>query len=165
MSESQKSIDRTGENNPMFGKSGENSPMFGKSHTAEAKALISIAKIGKTHSAKSKAKMSKAKIGKTHSAETLAKMSKAKLGENNSRGMQGKTHSADTLAKIALAKYKKVFVYTLDSDTKSLILHKSFNSRLDAAKYLDCSIRTLYKYLDKKDKLYKEQWILTTSQK
>ena len=34
MSEIQKNIDRTGENNPMFGKTGEKSPNFGKCPTA-----------------------------------------------------------------------------------------------------------------------------------
>jgi len=58
---------------------------------------------------------------------------------------------------------KKVFVYnTLDSDSKALILHKSFNTCAEAAKYFDCDIRTISNYLDK-NKLYKNQWILSSS--
>lgn len=35
MSFVQRSIDRTGENNPMFGKTGESNPFYGKTHSAE----------------------------------------------------------------------------------------------------------------------------------
>lgn len=42
-------------------------------------------------------------------------------------------------------------------------LHKSFDSRKEAAKYLDCCVRTLSNYLDK-NKLYKNQWILSASE-
>jgi len=46
-------------------------------------------------------------------------------------------------------KYKKVFVYTLDSDSLNLILYKSFNNSLEAAKFFNCTIRTISNYLDK----------------
>lgn len=50
--------------------------------------------------------------------------------------------SSETKALMSLAKHKKVFVYTLESDSKGLILHKSFNSCIEATKFLDCSTRT-----------------------
>ena len=84
-----------------------------------------------------------------------------KTGHNHSRF--GKFHSAATKAKISQSMNKKVFVYTLDSDSKSLILHKSFNSCAEAAKYFNCSTCTITNYLDK-NKLYKRQWILTSSE-
>lgn len=43
MSKAQRSVDRIGENHPMFSKTGENNPMFEKIHSAETKALMSIA--------------------------------------------------------------------------------------------------------------------------
>jgi len=75
--------------------------------------------------------------------------------------MFGKTHTEETLALMSLVKYKKVFVYTLDSDSKALILQKSFDSCSKAVKYFDCSTRNLTRYLNK-NKLYKKQWILSS---
>lgn len=43
MSKAQRSVDRIGENHPMFSKTSENNPMFEKIHSAETKALMSIA--------------------------------------------------------------------------------------------------------------------------
>jgi hypothetical protein len=57
---------------------------------------------------------------------------------------------------------KNVFVYSFDSETKDIILYKSFNTSIEAAKYFDCSTRNLSRYLDK-NKLYKKLWILSTS--
>jgi len=116
--------------------SGRNHPLFGKSRLPETIVKISNAMIGKTHSAETKAL-----IGKVH---------------------KGKCLSAETKALMSLAKNKIIFVYTLDSDSKGLILHKFFNSCIDAAKYFDCTTRTLSRYLDK-NKLYKNQWILSSS--
>jgi len=65
---------------------------------------------------------------------------------------------------MSAANSKKVFVYTLDSDSKGLILHKSFNSCEEAAKFFDCSTQLISYYLDK-NKLYKKQWILSSSEK
>jgi hypothetical protein len=70
MSEAQRSIDRSGRNNPMFGRTGENHPMFGKSHSAETKALMSQAQSGENHPM----------FGKTHSEEAIAKISAVKGG-------------------------------------------------------------------------------------
>jgi group I intron endonuclease len=132
--------------------------------------------LGFKHSKESLEKMSKVHLGKTLSAETKALISLAMSGENHSRGMLGKTHSAETLilfsrpkseqtkARMTLARYKKVFVYTLDSDSKSLILHKCFNTSLEAILFFNCNRRTLSNYLDK-GILYKNEWILTSTEK
>lgn len=165
MIEAQRNVDRSGEDNPMFGRTGEDHPMFGRT--------------GENHPM----------FGKTHSADTISKMRESqksvdRLGEKNpmfgttgeNRGMFGKTHSADTIVKMREVQKsvdrsgvnnpasKKVFVYILDSNSKALILDKSFNSCVDAAKYLDCSTRTISNYLDK-HKLYKKQWMLYSSEK
>jgi group I intron endonuclease len=115
-------------------------------------------------------KMSEAKTGdkhpmygKTHSTETLAKMSESqrkidRTGENNP--MFGKTHSAYTRALLN----KKVFVYSLDPESKMTILYKEFSSCAEAALYFDCTTRSISNYLDK-DKLYKKEWILSSTMK
>jgi len=108
-------------------------------------------RLGSKHSEESIAKMSGQNnhmFGKSLSSETLALMSEAKSGDNNPM----------------FGKYKKVFLYTLDSDSKGLILYKSFNSRVDAIEFFDCSPRTISNYLDK-NKLYKKQWILSSTMK
>lgn len=69
---------------------------------------------------------------------------------------------AETKALMSLAKYKTIFVYILDTDSKNIILYKFFNSCIDAAKHFDCITRTLSRYLDK-NILYKDQWILLSS--
>ena len=80
------------------------------------------------------------------SDETLTKMSEAKAGKDNPMS-------------------KKVYVYSKDSDTvKETILYKSFDTCIDVAKFFDCTTRTITNYLDK-NKLYKNQWILTSSPK
>jgi group I intron endonuclease len=150
MSEAQKSIDRTGENHPMFGKtfshsaetllkmseaqksidrSGENNPMFGK--TGENHPMFG--KTGENHPM----------FGKCHSAESKQKMSEALFGNKNAS--------------------KMVYVYSFNSETKEAILFKCFNSCSDAALYFDCTTRSISNYLDK-NKLYKKQWKLYSSQ-
>lgn len=57
---------------------------------------------------------------------------------------------------------KKVFLYKFDKETQEMILDKSFNTSTDAAKFFKCSTRTISNYLNK-NKLYKKQWILTSS--
>jgi len=74
MSKSQQLVDRSGENNPMYGRTGENHPMYGKSHSDETRAQISksqqlVDRSGENHPM----------YGKSHSDETRAKMS----GANN----------------------------------------------------------------------------------
>lgn len=116
--------------------SGENHHLFGKSHLPETIAKISKTLTGKTHSTKTKAL-----IGKVH---------------------KGKIISAETKALMSLAKNKKIFVYTFDSVSNERILYKFFNSCTDAAKYFNCTTRTLSRYLDKNN-LYKKQWIISSS--
>lgn len=108
-------------------------------------------------------------LGYLHIAETLAKFSKAKSGENHLRGFLGKIHSTETITKMSLANSgennrmsKKVFIYSFDLEMKENTLYKSFNTCTDAAKYFECSTRTLSRYLDK-NKLYKKQWLLSSS--
>lgn len=113
--------------------SGVNHPMFGKSHSSESLALMS-----KNHSG-----VNNPMFGKSHSPESLIKMSEAKIGENHPMK-------------------KNVFVYSFNLETKEKILYKSFNSCIEAAKYFDCTTRTLSRYLDK-NKLYKKQWLLLSS--
>jgi group I intron endonuclease len=104
-------------------------------------------------------------LGAKYSKESITKMS----GQNNH--MFNKNLSDDTLAKMSEAKAgkdnpmsKKVHVYSKDSDTKETILYKSFDTCIDVAKFFDCSTRTISNYLDK-NKLYQNQWILTSSPK
>jgi group I intron endonuclease len=111
-------------------KKGEKSQMFGK--TGKNHPFF-----GKTHTVESKAKISLANFGKTHSIGSIAKIRIALRGEKNPMS-------------------KSVFVYSFDSETKDIILYKSFNTCIEAAKYFDCSTRILSRYLDK-NKLYKNQ--------
>jgi group I intron endonuclease len=105
-------------------------------------------------------------LGAKHLKESIAKMS----GENNH--MFNKYISNDTLAKMSEAKIgkdnpmsKKVYIYSKESDTiKETIIYKSFDTCIDVAKFFNCSTRTITNYLDK-NKLYKNQWILTSSPK
>jgi hypothetical protein len=53
-----------------------------------------------------------------------------------------------------------MYIYLFDLKTKKIMLHKSFNTCIEAALYFSCSTRTLSRYLDK-NILYKKQWILS----
>jgi len=121
--------------------------LLGYKHSEESKALRSEAMKEKGHPF----------FGKAHTADTLAKMRKAKTSENNPNF--GKIHTAETLAKF----HKKVFVYSLDEALKESILIKSFDSCSDAAKFFNCSTRVISYYIDK-NKLYKNQWMLYSSE-
>jgi hypothetical protein len=59
---------------------------------------------------------------------------------------------------------KKVFVYCLDSESKITIFYKEFSSCAEAALFFDCTTRSISNYLDK-NKLYKKQWILSSTMK
>jgi group I intron endonuclease len=103
-------------------------------------------------------------LGQVRSEETKVKMSEAKLGEKHP--FFGKIHSVETKAKMSLSsgtKKKKVFLFTLDSELKDYIVFKEFESCSDAAKFFNCSNRVISHYLDK-NKLYKKQWILSSSE-
>lgn len=102
------------------------------------------------------------RLGSSQSEGTKALLSEINKGDKNPRGMLGKFHSEETIAKISSSKTKKVIVYSLDLDTKSIILYKSFDSCSEAALYFDSSTRTISRYLDK-NKVFKEQWILSSS--
>lgn len=126
----------------------------GKILTAETKARMSLAKSGKTLTTETKAKISSIHMGKTFSAETKRKMSAAKLSVKHP--FFGKTHSAETKIKMS----KKVFVYY--NATESMTLLHEFDSCSDAAKFFNCITRTISNYLDK-NKLYKKQWLLSST--
>ena len=119
------------------------------------------------------------RLGRETSDETKAKLSKALKGENNPMfGKTGDSHpkfglnvSAETRAKLSSASSsssnfmrKKVFIYSIDSETKEIKLHKSLDTCKEAAKYFNCSTHTITNYLDK-NKLYKNQWMLYSSER
>jgi group I intron endonuclease len=118
--------------------SGENNSFFGKTHSAET-----VAKMRKIQRSINRTGKNNPMYGKSLSISTKALMSKAKIGENNPAS-------------------KSVYLYSIDPVTKNLTLINFFNTCSDTAKYLNFSIRTLSNYLDK-NKLYKNQWILSTS--
>lgn len=68
-----------------YDRSGENNPMYGKHHTDSAKAKISKVHTGRKHTEETKAKMSAAKLGmrftEEHKKNLSASMSKAKKGQ------------------------------------------------------------------------------------
>jgi hypothetical protein len=80
-------------------------------------------------------------------------MSEAKFGENNpmfgksrsaeNNPMFGKCHSADTKVLMSEVKNKRVFIYSKDSILNKFIISKSFDSCSDAAKYFDCTTRSI----------------------
>jgi len=87
-----------------------------------------------------------------------------KTGENHLQGMLGKTPSASTKTKMNLALIKKVFVFSFDPILNKTTLYKSFSSVTETTKHFNCSRRHLSRYLDK-NKLFKNQWILSSSEK
>ena len=124
--------------------------------------------LGYKHSEESLALISKIHKEKILSAE--AKLREANLGTSNPMygrtgdncPFYGQTHSAESKVKISLTKSKKVFIYSFDSVSNEITLYESFNNYTEATLYFSCSRRTLSNYIDK-NKLYKNQWILSTS--
>jgi group I intron endonuclease len=115
--------------------------------------------LGFYHSNDTKLKFKKAKdsennpmFGKFHSKKTKLKMSEIR---------KGKLQSKDTKLKISLTNSKKVFIYINDSTLNKKILFKYFDNFSEAAEYLNCSKRTLSRYIDKNKKL-KKKWFLFT---
>jgi group I intron endonuclease len=135
----------SGEKHPLFGKTGENSPRYGQTHSADTLIKMSENRSGENHPQFGKTGEKSHNYGRTHSAQTKALMSVVKSGDNNPMS-------------------KKVFVYLLDPETKEARLSLSFNTCLGAAEYFKCSNVTISNYLDK-NKLYKKQWILSSSKK
>jgi len=84
-----------------------------------------------------------------------ARMSLAKSGKNNP--MSGKSHSAKTLAKISNANGTLIYLY----DTQgSLVI--TFSSARKVGEYFNCTHQTIKRYA-LNGKIFKEQWILSTS--
>ena len=90
--------------------------------------------------------------GKFNSKETKLKMSQIR---------KGKLQSKETKLKISLTNSKKVFLYINDSALNKKILFKSFDNFSEAAEYLNCSKRTLSRYIDK-NKILNKKWVLFT---
>jgi hypothetical protein len=91
--------------------------------------------------------MSITHVGNSYSIESKVKISYAMSG--NKHPMFGRTGEKNPGS-------KKVYIYLFDLKTKKIILHKSFNTCIEAALYFSCSTRTLSRYLDK-NILYKNQ--------
>lgn len=118
------------------------------------------------------------RLGMETSDETKEKLSKALSGSNNAMfGKTGNSHpkfglvvSTETREKISFASSsssnfmrKKVFIYSIDFETKEIKLYKSLDTCKEAANYLKCSTYTITNYLDK-NKLYKKQYMLYSSE-
>jgi group I intron endonuclease len=95
-------------------------------------------------------------FGKSHSLETKLKMSELK---------KGKSRSENTRFKIGLSCSKQLYIYLNDSQLERTsswrsqpqkIFFKSFDNYSEAAKFLDCSTRTISRYVDK-NKLLKKK--------
>lgn len=128
---------------------------LGKTHSAESKALMSLAHMGKTHTIEAKAKISLAMSGENHPFY-------GKLGDNHpmygrtgeNHPMYGRTGENNSLS-------KKVYVYSNKTPT---ILSHEFVSCTEAAKHFKCSIKTISLYL-KNGKIFQKEWILSSSKK
>jgi len=118
--------------------------LLGFSHSKDTLEKFKIAKDNKNNPM----------FGKLHSKETKIKMSEIK---------KGKFQSKETKLKISLTNSKKVFIYIDDSTLNKKILFKFFDNFLEAAKDLNCSKRTLSRYIDK-NKIFKKKWFLFTKE-
>jgi group I intron endonuclease len=109
-------------------------------------------------------------LGFKHSADTILKF-KNRIGEKNpmfnkihsaetklamSQIQVGKSLSEETRLRLSLTNSRKVFIFT-----KSKKIIKDFKSYSEAAEYLNCSTRTLSRYMDKNN-LYKKQFYLSS---
>jgi len=140
MSKIQKNIDRSGENNPMFGRTGENNPFYNKTHTAETIAKMSEINKGKVKSEEIRTKMS------------ISQKNINRSGKNNP--MFGKIGNFSPVS-------KKVFVYSSSSPN---ILCNEFLSILETAKYFNCSNTTISRFI-KNGEVFKKEWILSSLKK
>jgi len=116
----------------MYGRTDVSNLMYGK---------------GKPLSETHKAKLSLAKTD-------LSNPMHGRTGENSPLYGIVRTEEHKTL--ISLANSKKVYVYTSDSLSNETTLFKSFDNYTEAAKYFDCSKRTLSRYVDKNKLYYKK---------
>lgn len=119
--------------------SGENHPMFGKTGENHPRFGISL-----TDNIIANMKEAQKKIDRT--------------GIKNPRGMLGHTHSPDTLVKMSLAKGGGI-IYIYDTHGS---LVNSFYSARKAAEFLKTDHQVIMRYL-RSGKVFKEQWILSTS--
>jgi NUMOD1 domain len=75
---------------------------------------------------------------------------------------KGRFQSKETKLKISLTNSNKVFIYNNEAGLNKIFLFKSFDNYSEAAKYLNCSTRTLSRYIDK-NKLLRKKWFLFTT--
>jgi len=106
--------------------------------------------------------MSLAKLGQNHlmfdlkhSEETKVKMSLVLSLENHS--LFGKAHSEKTKLKISLTKGTATYLYNNQGSFVNI-----FSSAVKAGENLNVSYHTILKYA-KSEKLFKNEWILSTS--
>jgi len=111
--------------------------------------------LGLIRSKENRDKISKFFKGVPLSEEHKLNISKARLGELHP--MYGRNHSDSTKIKMSIAKGTPIFVYSNDSNT----LVYNFTSLKKASEFFNCSDHTIKRYLN--GKLFKKQWILTTS--
>lgn len=116
ISKAQKSIDRTGENHPMFGITGENHHLFGKRHSAESISKMSKAHYGKTLFEETKAKISLVK-GKSIYVYSSDKSTLVNTFTSSRKAGEFFSVSKDTIIKYArngeLFQEKWILSYTL----------------------------------------------------
>jgi group I intron endonuclease len=142
--------------NPEFNILNTAGSSLGFNHSPVTLALMSEAKTGKNNPMYGKKGENNPMFGRTHSKDSLAKMSLAKIGKKNY--IFGDTHSEETLTKMSKALGTQIFVYS--SDRSSLLY--TFNSARKAAEHFKVCCNTILKY-SKSGKLFKNEWILSTS--
>lgn len=120
---------------------------------------IAGSRLGSLYTEKAKAKISKSMNGGNYSEETKSLMSLVKLGKNHP--LYGKNHSLDTLKKMSIAKGTPIFVYNSDGIT----LVNTFTSSKKASEFFNCSDHTIKRSPFISGKLFKKQWILSTTLK
>lgn len=142
----------------MFGITGKDYPSYGKIYSEETRRKISEALSGQNNP--------RGMLDKTHSIEIKAKIRKSISAENHFNF--GKSFFLETKTKMSIARTgenspvsKKVFVY---SNSIPTIIFYEFVSCSEAAKYFNCSIVTITRYI-KNGKLFQGEWILYTSKK
>jgi len=111
--------------------------------------LIAGSRLGSFHTNETKVLMKEAKIGINRSIETREKISDSCKGI-----LKTKEHKAN----ISKSLNKKVFVYSKNTS----ILEYEFISYSEAAKYFNCSITSISRYI-KSGKLIQNQWIFSLS--
>lgn len=97
-------------------------------------------------------------LGFKHSTDTIVKFKKAKEKDNNpmfgkfhsketklnlSDIRKGKLQSKETKFKISLTNSRKVYIFIDDDSVLNRFFFKSLDSYSEAAKYFNCSIRTI----------------------